>query len=123
EVAMFRKIAIGLVLCAVVFSLLAPTKGFSDDDDWGHHNHGRHLGWYKHHHERLRPNGSGMLCDDDGDYCVPDPNARNYGAYDANRSSLITQRNQMLYNLDSAKAQYYAAIQRGDHNGAKHYIN
>ncbi len=120
---MLKKVAIGLILCTVVFSMLA-TKGFSDDDDrWEHHDRGKHRGWYKHNHERLRPNGAGMLCDDDGDYCVPNPNAQNYGSYNPNQASLIAQRNQMLYNLDSAKAQYYAAMQRGDRDGAKHYVN
>lgn len=28
------------------------TVAYDDDDGDGHHDHGRHLGHYKHHHER-----------------------------------------------------------------------
>ena len=42
-------------------------------------------------------------------------NGQNYG--------LIQSRNQYVYARDSARAQYYAAVARGDRDGARHLFN
>src|SRR6266849_8831629 len=96
---MFKKFGISLVLTLIALCLVLPTRALSDDDDeYEHHDRGRHHGWYKHEHRRA--GGESMLCDEDGDYCVPNPEASNYSqpyGYTSAQASLVAQRNNLLY--------------------------
>jgi hypothetical protein len=119
---MFKKFGISLVLTLITLCLVLPTRALSDDDDeYEHHDRGRHRGWYKHEREQ-----NALQCDEDGDYCVPNPRGSYYSSpygYTSAQASLVAQRNNLLYKTQGAQADYYAALQRGDRNGAKHFLN
>lgn len=128
--------AAALALMAVPARALAHDHGFGDDDDFrfsprfARHDRGLHLGWYKHH--RHGRHYFQTDCDEDDDDCRPllrrfPPFAVQplsfRGLSGASESGLLAERANLVYALNSAQAQYVAALQRGDRRGAKHYLH
>lgn len=125
-----------LALMALPARALARHDGFGHDDDdrfyfpgFYHHDRGLHLGWYKHHHRFDRDDF--VVCDEDGDDCRPvrrrfppfGQPLRFRGLSGTPDRGLLAERANLVFALNSAQAQYYAALQRGDRRGAKHYLH
>lgn len=127
-----------IILMAAVLALMAlPARALARDNDHGlfhdddglrlgfpGHDQGRHLGWFKHRRH--------IVCDEDGDDCRPPRRfvppfglqPSGFRGFNATpQAGRLAERANLVYALNSARAQYYAALRRGDRRGAKHLLN
>ena len=127
-----KRAQIVLAVSLLTFMVLKPLVAFPDDrGDPPPENSGQRqskvhdsAGTGQNEESTTR---SDFLCDEDGDYCAPNPNGGYYGpalkGYERTQTLLMNQRNAILDGAGTARSEYYAALQRGDHSGARHYLN